>query len=415
MAQFRFVHIGVAMALVAGTLTAMAMVRDASAAGNGTSSVFVPIVPCRLADTRAGSDNVGARSTPVGPAETVQFAVWGSNGNCAIPNTATAIASNVTAVGPTASSFLTVFPADANPRPTASNLNVTSTSPPTPNQVTVALSAAGAIGVFNHSGAVNVIVDIVGYYIPASGGGTQGPPGIQGPPGPSGVTPQDVIWVAKSGGQFTSVSAAMNSITGGGPHLINVAPGTYVETAPIVMKNNVDLAGSGQDRTTIICACDKANASGQRSTVYVTGNTSTEIRDITITNSGAFSGGTQSAVAVELFQATAETSIVDTTMTATAGPAVLAIALMILASTQPHIDNINTYTTGAGNNIGVEIVSGSTAVIRNSWIYVSGPGNSVFGNAQSRLETSTVGGPTSGMAGRCDAVLDLASNPYLCA
>src|SRR3954465_14275496 len=109
MAQFRFVHIGVAVALTAGAVTAAAVVREVSAAGNGAPSVLVPIVPCRLADTRAGSDNVGGRNTPVGPAETLQLAVWGPNGNCAIPNTATAIASNVTAVGPTANSFLTVF------------------------------------------------------------------------------------------------------------------------------------------------------------------------------------------------------------------------------------------------------------------------------------------------------------------
>src|SRR3954447_16906933 len=172
MAQFRFVHVGVAVALTAAAVTAVAVVRDVSAAGGGTPSVLVPIVPCRLADTRPGSDNVGGRNTPIATGETVQLAVWGANGNCAIPNTATAIASNVTAVGPTADSYLTVFPADANPRPTASNLNVTSTSPPTPNQVTVSLSATGAIAIYNNGGNVNVIVDIVGYYTPSSGGGT---------------------------------------------------------------------------------------------------------------------------------------------------------------------------------------------------------------------------------------------------
>lgn len=184
----------------------------------------------------------------IGAGQTAVFAVWGTNGNCAIPSNATGIATNVTAVGPTANSYLTVFPADANPRPTASNPNVTSTSPPTPNQVTVALSAAGAIAIYNNGGNVNVIVDIVGYYIPASGGG-QGPIGPQGPAGPSGVTPQNVIWVAKSGGQFTPVRAAMNSITDASPtnpYVIKVAPGVYTEPAVTVMKSDVDLEGSGR-------------------------------------------------------------------------------------------------------------------------------------------------------------------------
>ena len=59
---------------------------------------------------------------------------------CNIPATATGIAANVTAVNPTAPSFLTVFPADAA-RPFVSNLNWTATSEPTPNHLSVALSA----------------------------------------------------------------------------------------------------------------------------------------------------------------------------------------------------------------------------------------------------------------------------------
>ena len=67
-----------------------------------------------------------------------------------------------------------------SPRPTASNLNFTAGSPPTPNQVTVGLSATGAIGVYNLSGTVDIIVDIVGYYqAAATGGGGGGGGGSQ--------------------------------------------------------------------------------------------------------------------------------------------------------------------------------------------------------------------------------------------
>ena len=181
MARFHFVHVGVAFGLMAAAVTGYHLVAATGPAGS--ASAFVPIVPCRLFDTRA-TDQVGARSTPMSAQEIATFAVWGHNGNCDIPTTATGIASNVTTINPTAVSYLTVFPADAA-RPLTSNLNWTPASPPTPNQVTVGLSAAGAIKVFNLAGSVDVFVDIVGYYV-LSSSGPAGPTGPTGPTGPAG-------------------------------------------------------------------------------------------------------------------------------------------------------------------------------------------------------------------------------------
>ena len=110
-------------------------VNLAGAAGSGTASAFVPIVPCRLVDTRP-TDNVGERNGALNPGETLTLNVVGTHGNCNIPGGATGIASNVTVTNPTAPSFLTLFPADAA-KPNSSNLNWTASSSPTPNQVTV--------------------------------------------------------------------------------------------------------------------------------------------------------------------------------------------------------------------------------------------------------------------------------------
>ena len=163
--QYRLVHVGVAAAIAAATVTAIGLVNEVGATtGGGTASVYVPIVPCRLVDTRSGPDNVGNRNSPLQPAETVTFAVWGTNGNCTIPTAATGIATNATAVHPTADSYVTIYPADADPRPTASNLNVVAQQPPTPNQVTVGLSATGAIRAYNNGGTLDLVIDIVGYY-----------------------------------------------------------------------------------------------------------------------------------------------------------------------------------------------------------------------------------------------------------
>ena len=181
MARFHFVHVGVAFGLMTAAVTGFQLVAATGPAGS--ASAYVPIAPCRLVDTRAAYQ-VGTRSTPISAQEIATFAVWGQNGNCDIPTTATGIASNVTAVNPTQSSYLTVFPADAA-QPLASNLNWTPTSPPTPNQVTVGLSATGAIKVYNLAGTIDVIVDVVGYYV-LSSSGPAGPTGATGPIGPAG-------------------------------------------------------------------------------------------------------------------------------------------------------------------------------------------------------------------------------------
>jgi len=157
----RWLPAALAAVLLAGTLTIIA-VNVSDAAGN-TPSSLTPIVPCRLADTRA-DQKVGTIGQPIPANASATFAVWGTNGECTIPSNATGIATNVTIVNPTASSFLTVYPADAATRPKASNLNWVAGAAPTPNQVTVGLSSNGAISVYNLAGTVDVVIDIVGYY-----------------------------------------------------------------------------------------------------------------------------------------------------------------------------------------------------------------------------------------------------------
>jgi hypothetical protein len=130
---------------------------------SGSKAVYVPIAPCRLADTRPGPENVGTRATPIGQRDTHTFAVHGNNGKCSIPAGASAVVANVTAVAPSAQSFMTIWPAD-RPQPTASSLNYSAGQAPFPNAVTVALSGDGKIKVYNHNGAVHVIIDIAGYY-----------------------------------------------------------------------------------------------------------------------------------------------------------------------------------------------------------------------------------------------------------
>jgi hypothetical protein len=153
-----------AAALIVALVIVVSQHLASATLSSGERNVLVPLdPPCRLVDTRAGADNVGPRDTPLGKAETYTVTARGAQGECNLPNTASGLSLNVTAVGATRDTFLTLYP-DGVARPLASNLNPAAGAPPTPNAVTVDLSAAGKFAVYNHNGTVDVIVDVVGYY-----------------------------------------------------------------------------------------------------------------------------------------------------------------------------------------------------------------------------------------------------------
>jgi hypothetical protein len=152
--------LAVAAALLVGGLAGAQLT---SGAGESQPSAFVSMTPCRLLDTRP-ANKIGVLTTFT-ESKTQAATVWGKNGQCTIPNTATGVAMNVTSVGGTKGSFLTVWPSDAT-RPGTSNLNWVPGAPPTPNKVDVALSYNGKVSMYNRFGNVDVIADIVGYYEP---------------------------------------------------------------------------------------------------------------------------------------------------------------------------------------------------------------------------------------------------------
>jgi hypothetical protein len=96
---------------------------------------------------------------------------------------------------------------------------------------------------------------------------------------------QNVVVVAKSGGDFTTITAALASITAAGDasdtnhYLIKVAPGTYNEQ--VTMKEFVDIEGSGELTTKIT-----STGSDKWHTGTLVGANNAELRFLTVENTG---------------------------------------------------------------------------------------------------------------------------------
>ena len=132
---------------------------------------FHPLAPMRLCDTRPAATPVTAcTGHDLGPGAVLTVPVAGvvPAGSTAapVPLGATAAVLNLTATDTTRASALTVWPAGA-PRPRAPALSWTAGAT-VAELVTVPLGLTGAVDLFNRRGAAAVVVDVEGYYGPAS-------------------------------------------------------------------------------------------------------------------------------------------------------------------------------------------------------------------------------------------------------
>ncbi len=113
------------------------------------------ITPARLLDTRNGT---GGRTGPLLGGEKVDLRVAGVKG---VPTDATAVVLNVTATETWGNSFLTVWP-QGEARPNSSSLNMTM-GQTVPNMV-IARVANQRVSIYNDTGSVHVLVDVLGYF-----------------------------------------------------------------------------------------------------------------------------------------------------------------------------------------------------------------------------------------------------------
>lgn len=120
--------------------------------------------PVRVCDTRAGNPSgltgsaAQCAGKTLGPGGTLTVSVRGLAG---VPSGASAVVVNLTAVAPTATTYLAVYPGGT--RPFVSDLN------PAPGQdradlVVATLATDGTVTIYNNAGSTDVVVDVEGWY-----------------------------------------------------------------------------------------------------------------------------------------------------------------------------------------------------------------------------------------------------------
>ncbi len=117
---------------------------------------FVSLSPTRVLDTRNGT---GGRNSALKQGETWTFKITGLGG---VPNSAVAVAMNLTGVSGPLATYVTAWPGGLV-RPPTSNLNLAPLTA-APNLAIVRLGVAGDVSFFNSSGTVHLLADVVGYF-----------------------------------------------------------------------------------------------------------------------------------------------------------------------------------------------------------------------------------------------------------
>src|SRR5438552_9250132 len=209
--------------VLANALTAHAKVQTKALGDAGDDVVYTPVTPCRLVDTRNAFAAVYQGAGAFTGGEIRNYAVQGGNGVCLsqLPGGLNPSAVQLQVFGiPVnggASGDVEILPQGSTFGSTATLVylgNVLLTSASTTARINL---ANNQVGVQVRGGGANVAIDVVGYFKPPAGT----------------VQPAAILWVAKSGGNYTSIQSAINAAAAVAsatqPYLVKIAPGTYTE------------------------------------------------------------------------------------------------------------------------------------------------------------------------------------------
>ena len=159
--MFRMALIGAVLGGVVTTTAADGSTGALAAPPPASASVFTPIAPQRLVDSREGLGVPRARLA-AGAAINIQV-----TGRLNIPQSATAAMVNVTAVAASGPGYLQVLPTGRAALGSASTLNIDQAAQTIPNAAFAPLAEGGQLTVFS-TFATDLVIDVSGYFTPAS-------------------------------------------------------------------------------------------------------------------------------------------------------------------------------------------------------------------------------------------------------
>jgi hypothetical protein len=220
--------------------------------GAADTTALTSLVPSRLLDTRTG---VGGQMGALGAATEFDLQVTGRGG---VPASCAAAVLNVTVVGASANTFLTVWP-NGEGQPATSSVNARA-GETAANLVITKLGADGKIRIRNESGASHVLVDVAGYFLAGTGGRylpvtpkrvVDTRSGIGAPKARIGATPLSVLIAGANGLPASGIAAVQVNLTA-------VAPSrdTYLTVYPsgsaIPNASNLNLAAGAVRANSVI-------------------------------------------------------------------------------------------------------------------------------------------------------------------
>lgn len=151
---------------------------------------------------------------------------------------------------------------------------------------------------------------------------------------------QNLLVVAKSGGDFTTITDALNSITNNSPanpFTIYVAPGVYTET--VTMKPYVDIEGAGEQATKITFT-----NTGSYVTGTVVGSNNAELRFLTVESTGG------SNIAFAIYNSCGNTLRLTHVTAIASGGWNYTRGVTIDCGSTPTLINVTAIAFGANNN-----------------------------------------------------------------
>lgn len=241
-----------------------------------------------------------------------------------------------------------------------------------------------------------------------------------------GANYENVVTVAQSGGDYTSISTAMNAITptASSRYLIRVMPGTYTET--VAVKEYVHVRGSGMGVTRLTsdasgnvndaeAATLEMGANAELSEIYVAntsvtdgavavrvnfGDSNTRLSNVKMKVIGA--GGDRH---IGLYVRSSNGVLVEHSDVEASGGSIFSKAIYNTGSSTTY-DSVTATASSGGNGgtaRGLDVGGGDLVVVRNSEIvaFDSSQSFAVHSNASGsdllRIDHSAIDGETTGM------------------